>query len=165
MASLTPDIQSFIVQQLAWYRTPSQVVEDVQEEYGVEVSRSQVQYYHPEKGGRKPKDEWREQFYDLRQAIREGRVDVAIAEEMWRLKQLQLIYWKLMEMGNYLGAADILQQAAKDRGGKFTNRLEHSGPDGGPIETLGADVDPDSTDDPGELIDMYREAFARETDE
>jgi len=134
MASLTPDIQSFIVQQLAWYRTPTQVVEDVQEEYGVEVSRSQVQYYHPEKGGREPKEEWKNQFYDLRTAIREGRVDVAIAEEMWRLKQLQLIYWKLMEMGNYLGAADILQQAARDRGGKFTNRTELTGQGGGALQ-------------------------------
>lgn len=134
MASLTPEIQSFVVQQLAWYRTPTQVVEDVQEEYGVDVSRSQVQYYHPEKGGREPKDEWKEQFYDLRAAIRNGRVDVAIAEEMWRLKQLQIIFKQLMEMDHYLGAAGILKQAAKDRGGKFTNRLEHSGPGGGPIE-------------------------------
>jgi len=125
MASLTPEIQSFVVQQLAWYRTPSQVVEDVQEEYGVEVSRSQVHYYHPEKGDREPKKEWTEQFYDLREAIRNGRVDVAIGQEVWRLKQLLHIYRKLMEMDHYLGAADILKQAAKDRGGEFTNVQKH----------------------------------------
>jgi hypothetical protein len=134
VASLTPTVQSFVVQQLAWYRTPAQVVEDVQQEYGVEVSRSQVQYYHPEKGGRGPKEEWKEQFYDLREAIRKGRVDVAIGQEAWRLQQLMLIYRKLMHMGHYLGAAEILEQAAKDEGGKYTNRMEHSGPGGAPIE-------------------------------
>lgn len=127
MASLTSEIQSFVVQQLAWYRTPTQVVEDVQEEYGVDVSRSQVQYYHPEKGDREPKKEWTEQFYDLREAIRNGRVDVAIGQEVWRLRQLLQIYRKLMEMGHYLGAAEILEQAAKDRGGKYTNRTELEG--------------------------------------
>jgi hypothetical protein len=134
MASLTPDVQSFVVQQLAWYRTPTQVAEDVQEEFGVEVTRHQVQYYHPEKGGREPKQEWCEQFYDLREAIREGRVDVAIGQEAWRLQQLMLIYRKLMHMGHYLGAAGMLEQAAKDEGGKYTNRMEHSGPGGAPIE-------------------------------
>lgn len=49
MATLTDDVKAFIVQALACFDTPSQVVDAVREGFGTEVSRMQVQSYDPTK--------------------------------------------------------------------------------------------------------------------
>ena len=41
-----------------------------------------------------------------------------------------------MKRKNIVLAASLLEQAAKEQGGMFTNKREVSGPNGGPIPTM-----------------------------
>ena len=42
MAALKPEVRAFIIQELACFDTPSQIVESVQKEFKVQVTRQQV---------------------------------------------------------------------------------------------------------------------------
>ncbi|WP_159198133.1 DUF2280 domain-containing protein, partial [Klebsiella pneumoniae] len=42
MAALKPEVKAAIVQMLACYDTPSQVVEAVQKDFGITITRQQV---------------------------------------------------------------------------------------------------------------------------
>ncbi|MEN1613625.1 DUF2280 domain-containing protein, partial [Pseudomonas aeruginosa] len=47
MATLNSDVKAFIVQALACFDTPSQVAESVKKEFGIEVSRQQIESHDP----------------------------------------------------------------------------------------------------------------------
>lgn len=49
MAALNGEVKAFIVQALACFDTPSQVAEQVKKEFGLEVSRQQVESHDPTK--------------------------------------------------------------------------------------------------------------------
>ncbi|KTC33210.1 hypothetical protein AO265_35290 [Pseudomonas sp. ABAC61] len=53
MAALKNEVKSFIVQALACFDTPSQVVEAVKNEYGLVVTRQQVETHDPTKAAGK----------------------------------------------------------------------------------------------------------------
>lgn len=134
MARLTQDVQIFIVQRLAAYKTPTEVCDLVKEEFGLELDRQQVQHYDPTKGN-PPAKKWCEIFEETRQAIKDGTADIAVTHKLIRVMELQEMYHKAKDMKNYKLAAELLEQIAKEMGESYTNRrlLEHSGPDGGPI--------------------------------
>ena len=71
----------------------------------------------------------RERFHKTREAFRREIVEIPIAMKAVRLRRLDRIYERFEDMGNYLGAAAILdEQAAKEMGGVYTGR-------GGAIES------------------------------
>ena len=147
MATLTSEQQAFVVQHLAEYHTPSEVVELVKEEYGIEVERQQVQYYDPTVGA-KPAKKWRDLFWEVRKGVQEGTTDRAIKYMDWRLQEYEKAYRRAMQMNNLPLAMDILKQAAKELGGMFTNRrkFEHMGEGGGPLEFKGVNFGPADDD-------------------
>jgi hypothetical protein len=49
MAALKEPVKMFIVQSLACFETPQQVVEAVKQEYKIEITRQQVALYDPTK--------------------------------------------------------------------------------------------------------------------
>ena len=49
MATLKEPVKIFIVQSLACFDTPQQVVDDVRQEFGIEIERQQVASYDPTK--------------------------------------------------------------------------------------------------------------------
>lgn len=49
MAALKPEVKAAIVQMLACYDTPSQVVEAVQKDFGITITRQQVETHDPTK--------------------------------------------------------------------------------------------------------------------
>lgn len=136
MATLTERQKRFVVMELATFETPTEVAESVQERFGVDVYRQQVQYYDPTVGQQKPAEKWCELFHEARERYIEDTARHGIAHKTFRLGKLQQMLQKALEMQNYPLAAELLEQAAKERGGKFTNKqlLEHSGRDGGPVE-------------------------------
>jgi hypothetical protein len=135
MASLSEEVQEFIVQGHACYRKPSLIVRDVQEEFGVTVSREQVLFYHPERGGKTKRlgQRWKDLFRETREAFLGSKVQVGIANQNYRLMALQRMAERAEERGNLVLAKDLMEQAAKEVGGAYTNRREHSGPGGGAI--------------------------------
>lgn len=138
MAALKEPMKIFIVQALACRDTPQEVVEQVKQEFGVDISRSQCECYDPTKySGRNLSKKFVELFESTREKFDEGLIDIPIANKYYRLKQYQR---QLDRTRNVKTALKILEQAAKDIGGQFTNRQEITGKDGGPVQTVNSDV-------------------------
>lgn len=119
-ARIPEEVQSFIVKALACYDTPSEVAEAVKEHYGLELDRRNVHHYHPEHS-RDLAKKWRDVFYAARKKFLEQEAEAAIAHQPFRLRQLDKIYHDLIRSKNKIGALQALEQAAKERGGIFTN--------------------------------------------
>ena len=123
MATLTDKVKAFIVQGLATYNTPSQVVESVKEKFNIEVTRQQVECYDPTKyAGKDCSKKWKELFTITREKYQNDFSNVAISVKTYRLEMLQTMVEKAMKSGNMVLAADLLKQAAEDVGGKYTNQ-------------------------------------------
>ncbi|MDH2530061.1 DUF2280 domain-containing protein [Acinetobacter baumannii] len=138
MAALKEPVKIFIVQALACRDTPQEVVEQVKQEFDVEISRSQCQAYDPTKySGRNLSQKYVELFEKTREEFDKGLIDIPIASKYYRLKQYQK---QLERTRNVKTALKILEQAAKDIGGQFTNRQEITGKDGGPVQTVNSEI-------------------------
>lgn len=130
MATLTDDVKAFIVQALACHDTPSQVVEAVQEEFGIAVTRMQVQTYDPTKAqGKALSKKWRDVFEATRARFLKETAEIPIASQSFRLRALQKMYEKTAARGNVPLAAQLIEQAAKESGGMFLNRNRGDAPD------------------------------------
>lgn len=137
MARIDDRVRRFIVHSLACYDTPSQVAAAVKEEFGIDLRRQQVAVYDPTKvSGRDLSKKWRAIFEADRKKFLEQAAEIPVAHQAYRLKSLQRLIDIAMSRNNAPLAAQLLEQAAKEVGGAFTNRREHSGPGGGPIESL-----------------------------
>ncbi|GAB1578657.1 DUF2280 domain-containing protein [Bordetella petrii] len=142
MARLNDAQKRYIVQALACYDTPAQVAEAVKEEFGLDVHRAQVAQYDPTKvSGQDLAKKWRDLFDDTRKRFRDEVAEIPIADQAYRLRTLQRAMAKAERQGNVAMVSQLLEQAAKEVGGAFTNRREHSGPGGGPIEQKTVVVD------------------------
>lgn len=123
MAVLKNEVKSFIVQALACFDRPSQVVEAVKNEYGVVVSRQQVETHDPTKSaGKGLAVKWVTLFHDTRKRFREETVDIPIANRAFRLRAMNRFVERAESMKNIGLAMQILEQAAKETGDMFVNR-------------------------------------------
>lgn len=143
MATLKEPVKIFIVQSLACRDTPQEVAELVKQEFKISIDRVQVAAYDPTKAaGKNLSKKFVELFHKTRADFDAGLIDIPIANKHYRLKQ----YQKQLERNakNTVMSLKILEQAAKDCGGQFTNRQEITGKDGKPIETINQNVSTDS---------------------
>ncbi|WP_431699855.1 DUF2280 domain-containing protein [Pseudomonas sp. BR20] len=125
MAALKNEVKSFIVQALACFDTPSQVVEAVKNEYGVVVSRQQVETHDPTKSaGKGLAVKWATLFHDTRKRFREETADIPIANRAFRLRAMNRFVERAESMKNIGLAMQILEQAAKETGDMFVNRCK-----------------------------------------
>ena len=123
MAALKNEVKSFIVQALACFDTPSQVVEAVKNEYGVVVSRQQVETHDPTKSaGKGLAVKWATLFHDTRKRFREETAEIPIANRAFRLRAMNRFVEKAETMKNIGLAMQILEQAAKETGDIYVNR-------------------------------------------
>lgn len=142
MAALKEPVKIFIVQALACRDTPQEVAELVKQEFNIEIDRRQCENYDPTKyAGRNLGKKLADLFNQTRKKFDEGLIDIPIASKYYRLKQYQK---QLEKTKNAKLALKILEQAAKDVGGQFTNRQEITGKDGKPIETINQNVPTES---------------------
>ncbi len=130
MADLTDEQKAFVVQRLACFEGPSAVAKAVKETFGVEITRSHVFAYNPTKPGYALADRWRELFDATRKAFLEDMADVGIVHKSVRLRRLDEMCHAALNARNYGLAMQLLEQAAKEVGGAFTNRRELAGKDG-----------------------------------
>lgn len=133
MAALKEPVKIFIVQALACRDTPQEVADQVLQEFGVKIDRKQCQLYDPTKAaGKNLSKKFVDLFNKTRADFDAGLIDIPIANKHYRLKQ----YQKQLERNakNTVMSLKILEQAAKDCGGQFTNKQEITGKDGGPIQ-------------------------------
>ncbi|WP_318385829.1 DUF2280 domain-containing protein [Enterobacter sp.] len=139
MASLKGEVKAFIVQSLACFDTPSQVVEAVKKEFGFPITRQQVESHDPTKAnGKGLAQKWVDMFNGTRERFQNEISDIPIANKAYRLRALDRMATKTEGMKNFALASQLIEQAAKEVGDAYTNKhkFEHSGPNGGAIETV-----------------------------
>ncbi|EMO8812002.1 DUF2280 domain-containing protein [Klebsiella michiganensis] len=133
MAALKPEVRAFIIQELACFDTPSQIVESVQKEFKVQVTRQQVASHDPTKAaGKGLAKKWVDLFNDLRDRFLNEISDIPIANKAYRLRVLQRMSTNAENMKNIGMTAQLLEQAAKEVGEAYSNKqkVEHTSPDG-----------------------------------
>lgn len=123
MAALKPEVKAAIVQMLACYDTPSQVVEAVQKDFGITITRQQVETHDPTKvSGKTLAKKWVDLFNRTRDRFLNEISDIPIANKAYRLRVLQRMSTTAESMKNYGMTAQLLEQAAKDVGDVYTNK-------------------------------------------
>lgn len=138
MAALKWEVKAFIVQSLACFDTPSQVVDAVKKEFGITVTRQQVESHDPTKAnGKGLAKKWVDMFNDTRLRFQSEIGDIPIANKAYRLRTLDRMASRTEGMKNFALTAQLIEQAAKECGDAYTNKLkvESTGRDGGPIKT------------------------------
>lgn len=134
MATLKDEVKLFIVRALACFDAPTEVCRQVKEEFGIEVTRQQVSAYDPNR--RIAKDlsaKWRSVFDETRKKFLDDVSTIPIANQAFRLRALNRMFERVQGQGNTALAAQLIEQAAKESGGSFTNRREMTGRDGAPL--------------------------------
>ncbi|HAT2747127.1 DUF2280 domain-containing protein [Citrobacter farmeri] len=133
MAALKGEVKAFIVQSLACFDTPSQVVEAVKKEFGITIPRQQVESHDPTKAnGRGLAKKWVELFHETRKRFQTELSDIPIANKAYRLRALDRMMTRAEGMKNMALAASLMEQAAKEVGDAYSNKqkVEHTSPDG-----------------------------------
>jgi hypothetical protein len=130
-----PDaVKVFIVQRLACWDTPSQVSASVKDEFGIDLPRQNIHVYDPTvKAGANLSLKLRTLFEETRETFTTETASIGIAHKSVRLRALDRMAKVAEGRGNILGAAQLLEQAAKECGGSFTNKHELTGPNGIPL--------------------------------
>jgi hypothetical protein len=126
-------VKAFIVQRLARFDMPSQAVKAVKEEFGLEVSRQRVHFYDPTtRAGRALAEDLKTLFFQTREKAKQDLDAIPSYHKAVRLQRLDAMISVAIERGNLPLAAQLLEQAAKESGGAFTNKHqhEHTGKDG-----------------------------------
>jgi hypothetical protein len=123
MATLKDEVKLFIVRALACFDAPTEVCRQVKEEFGIDVTKQQVSAYHPERRvGKDLSEKWRTIFAETRKAFLEDVSTIPIASQAFRLRALNRMYERVSGAGNTALAAQLIEQAAKESGGAFTNK-------------------------------------------
>ncbi len=133
MARLKKEVQIYIVRSLAAFNTPTETARLVQEEFKIEVTRQKCEAYDPTKrAGQDLSAELKTEFEITRKAFLNTPQNIPIANLSVRLQHYQHILERVGK--NNVLAMKVLEQAAKDVGGQFTNKTELTGAGGGPIQ-------------------------------
>jgi hypothetical protein len=143
VSTLSDEVKTFIVQQLACFDPPSVVVKAVKAEFAETVSPQQVEAYNPERrAGQGLSEQYRELFRVTREQFLENAAAIGISHRVTRLRALQRLAERAETQGNIALAAQLLAQAAKEVGGVFTNKRENelTGKDGAPLVDGGITV-------------------------
>jgi hypothetical protein len=128
---LSDEVKTFVVQALACFDSPSTVVDAVKAEFGDVITRQAVEGYDPNKrAGASLSQKWRELFEATRKAFLEDTSAIGISHRSVRLRKLEAQIALNEKRGNSAMVAQLLEQAAKEVGGAYTNRRELTGKDG-----------------------------------
>ncbi|MEH5318361.1 DUF2280 domain-containing protein [Klebsiella pneumoniae] len=127
------EVKAYIIQMFACYDTPSQVVEAVQKDFGIAITRQQVETHDPTKvSGKTLAKKWVGLFNLTRDRFLNEISDIPIANKAYRLRVLQRMSTTAENMKNIAMTAQLLEQAAKEVGEDYSNKqkVEHTSPDG-----------------------------------
>jgi hypothetical protein len=132
-----------ILQWLALGFTPQQIVDFVKDDFGKSCSRQNIHEYqknHAERIGK------------LREEIKGNLEAIPFTRKEVRIANLDRVARKLLIRRNYRDFATILKQIAEETG-QLVQKHEHTGKDGGPIDTtvrITVGDDPIDDDTPGD---------------
>ena len=132
MAALNNKVKAFIVQGLATYMTPSEVVEAVKVEFELDVTRQQVSNYNPElAAGLELSKKYKDLFFKFREDFNANIQAIPIANKAYRLTVLDRMAREAEKSKNRPLTASLIEQAAKEMGDIYVNRHSESDGKGG----------------------------------
>lgn len=130
MAELTDRQKEYIIAELATYHSPSEVAASFKDEFRIEITRQQAANYDPTTvAGKRMAASWRKLFEIYRNAFLNDRSTIAIAQQNYRLRELDTLF-RANKAKSLKMALKILEQAAKEEGGIYQRRVDESGDDG-----------------------------------
>lgn len=100
---------------------PSEIVDAVKTEFTVEIERQNVRNYNPEQVI-KARNKWGEIFDKEREKFINSSAEIGVAHQSFRLKELNDMALAAKRKGNLVLAGQLLEQAAKECGGLYTNK-------------------------------------------
>lgn len=122
MAALTSALKTEIVTRLACFESPSEVLADLKTR-GVSITLQGIVYYDPNtSGGQDLGEKWKELFRETRHRYNTEVAEIPIANQGYRLRGLQRMAQKAEGMRNFTLAAQLFEQAAKERGGYYNGK-------------------------------------------
>ncbi|MBB3745008.1 hypothetical protein FHX10_004545 [Rhizobium sp. BK591] len=127
-SKLTVEQQTYVVQALACFDTPSVVAAAIKRDLGITLTPQSIEAYDPNKrAGRNLAVRWKSLFEETRKTFLEDTSKIAISHRAVRLRALQRMADKAEDRGNLVLASSLLKQAAEESGGVYTNRRELAG--------------------------------------
>ncbi|MBX4920983.1 DUF2280 domain-containing protein [Rhizobium bangladeshense] len=130
-AKLSREQQTYVVQALACFDSPTVVAAALRKEFSVTLTPQSIEAYDPtKKAGRNLSVRWKALFEETRKTFLEDTASIAISHRAVRLRALQRMADKAENQGNMVLASSLLKQAAEEVGGSYTNRRELTGKDG-----------------------------------
>lgn len=135
MARLKKTEKVFIVRSLAQFMTPTEVVKDIKEKFGIDVTPQQVEYYDPTKvAGANLPQEFADLFNEARKEyIAQPLHNIEGANDIVQLKVLSTLFIK--KQNNTRDAIKLSDQMQKIVKGYYEKKIEITGKDGGPLQT------------------------------
>lgn len=119
---LSEDARRFIVESLAAFTRVNNLIADVKELFGVDVSRQRLQHYNPTTiAGRKLRAELIELFHASRFEYLSQIENVGIASQRYRIEMLQRVADKAEERGALALVMKAAEQAAMEMGGRYSS--------------------------------------------
>ncbi len=133
---LNDEQRAFLVREIACFARPTEAAEALFAEYGIEVTATNVEKYdYTKRAGRRCAKKWKVLLKATRAAFIKNIANrVPHAHKSYRIKKLAKAADDFERVGNWMQMANMLEKVAKEIGGAYTNRFEHTGKDGGPIK-------------------------------
>lgn len=120
-----------IIQALACFDSISTVSVMIKSDYGLTVSPQAIEAHDPTKrAGRKLAKKWRDLFEQTRDAFIDDTSAIPISHKATRLRSLNRMAELAERKGNMAMVSKLLEQAAKEMGNAFTNKVDHQSTDG-----------------------------------
>jgi len=125
MAALKEQVKLFIIQRLACFDTPTEVVEAVKEELDIDLNRAHIAFYDPTTvNGKELSDKFKKVFFDVRKNFLDDFNSIPEANISVRVRELSKMRKRANKRGNDVLAASLLEQIAKETGGFYTNKFK-----------------------------------------
>lgn len=120
---LTEEQKLFVVQRLALFETPKEVIKALKDEYNYDISYQALQAYDPTKvNGATLAKRLKAFFFDTRKKFLDDLTAIPIANKAYRLKVLDRL---AKDNKSPQLIAQVLEQAAKEVGEAYTNKQKH----------------------------------------
>jgi hypothetical protein len=126
-AKLSEAAKAFAVQRLACFDSPSEVAEAVKKEFGEQITRQSVEFFDPTKrAGKNLAAKWRGIFEEARARFIKETALIGVSHRSVRLRTLSRLAEKAEEVGDSLLLMQLLEQAAKEMGGVYSQTSRSS---------------------------------------
>jgi hypothetical protein len=135
------EVKVAIIQALACFDGPATVALAIKTDYGLTVSPQAIEAHDPTKrAGRRLAKKWRIIFEDAREKFLADTSSIPIAHRATRLRRLDRMALAAEARGNVVLAAKLIEQAARECGNAFSNKVDVTNSDGS-LRSPASDLD------------------------